>query len=117
MAATSRSHDEDLLPISAAARTLGVSARTLRLWADSGRIRVFRGPGARRYFRRQDLLALRPSPDVPVPPRPRFVCSSCGSPGRADAPSLFTGEDHYCEACLDDGLRVLSKAGRLEVTS
>ncbi len=52
----------ELLSITAAAALLGRTSRTLRWWADTGRLRTFRGPGKRRYFLRTDVEALRPRP-------------------------------------------------------
>jgi excisionase family DNA binding protein len=50
----------ELVSITEAAAIVGRSSRTLRLWADQGRLTVYRGPGNRRYFLREEVEALRP---------------------------------------------------------
>lgn len=47
-----------------AARLLGVDPDTLRRWADSGKVEVFRTPGGHRRFPRAAIEAL-----IPAPPR------------------------------------------------
>ena len=47
------------LSLGPAAQTLGVSEETLRHWADAGRIRAYRTPGAHRRFAIEDLLLLQ----------------------------------------------------------
>ena len=49
----------DLLSIGEAAALLGLQVRTLRLYANQGRLPCERGPGARRAFRRPDVERLR----------------------------------------------------------
>ena len=49
----------DPLRLSDAARLLGVSAVTLRRWADAGRVDYFRTPGGQRRFLRDDLERIR----------------------------------------------------------
>lgn len=46
----------DWLTLGEASRFLGVDESTLRNWADSGRIRMFRTPGGHRRFARQVLV-------------------------------------------------------------
>lgn len=46
------------LSLGAACRLLGVNEATLRQWADSGQLRVFRTPGGHRRFLREDVEAL-----------------------------------------------------------
>jgi excisionase family DNA binding protein len=47
---------------------LGVNQATLRVWADSGRLRTFRTPGGHRRFSREDIAALveRAPPRAPA---------------------------------------------------
>jgi excisionase family DNA binding protein len=46
----------DYVKITKAARLLGVSENTLRLWADAGKVKVYRNPANRnRLFRRYEL--------------------------------------------------------------
>lgn len=45
------------LTTSEASRFLGVSANTLRLWANDGILRTYRTAGNHRRFQRSDLLA------------------------------------------------------------
>ncbi len=47
------------LSLGPAAQLLGVSEETLRNWADAGRIRAYRTPGAHRRFAREELLLLQ----------------------------------------------------------
>lgn len=47
----------DWLTLSEASTLLGVHPITLRSWADSGLVRLFRTPGGHRRFRRTDLVA------------------------------------------------------------
>ncbi|MEI6449750.1 MAG: diguanylate cyclase [Actinomycetes bacterium] len=48
------------LRVRQAAELLGVSASTLRRWADAGKVASRRTPGGQRRFRRDDLVALLP---------------------------------------------------------
>jgi excisionase family DNA binding protein len=50
--------ESDWLTLGAAARLLGVDETTLRGWADTGKVRVFRTPGGHRRFFASDLAAL-----------------------------------------------------------
>jgi molybdopterin-binding protein len=55
-----------------AAELLGVSADTVRRWADAGRIKANVGPGGRRYFEGEELarFAIESAADqTPVQPR------------------------------------------------
>lgn len=52
-----------------AAAYLGVARRTLRLWADDGRVPHYRTPGGHRRFLRSDLAALRAQRQVGRPLR------------------------------------------------
>jgi excisionase family DNA binding protein len=48
----------DYVKIAEAARLLGVSQNTLRLWADAGKVKVHRNPANRyRLFKRSELEA------------------------------------------------------------
>lgn len=48
----------DYVKIAEAARLLGVSQNTLRLWADTGKVRVHRNPANHyRLFKRSELEA------------------------------------------------------------
>jgi len=58
MPRTSSSGERHWLSLRAASRTLEVNRATLRQWADSGRIRVFRTPGGHRRFLKGDIYAL-----------------------------------------------------------
>ncbi len=55
------------LSLGPAARFLGVSEETLRNWADSGRLRSYRTPGAHRRFAREDLENLQVSDLTALP--------------------------------------------------
>src|SRR5665647_1429235 len=48
------------LRVQQAAELLGVSASTMRRWADSGKVASHRSPGGQRVFARADLVALLP---------------------------------------------------------
>lgn len=50
---------EDLIGVSEAARVLGITAETLREWADSRKVTTYRTAGGHRRFRRGDLIAFR----------------------------------------------------------
>ena len=50
--------ESEWLTLGEAARVLGVDETTLRTWADSGKVRVFRTPGGHRRFSAADLRAL-----------------------------------------------------------
>jgi molybdopterin-binding protein len=55
-----------------AAELLGVSADTVRRWADSGRIKASVGPGGRRYFEGEELARFAieiAGEQTPVQPR------------------------------------------------
>jgi excisionase family DNA binding protein len=55
-------HEEDVwLSLREASQRIGVSAATLRSWADRGRVPTFRTPGGHRRFRERDLAALAAS--------------------------------------------------------
>ena len=58
----------DWLSLKDACELLQVSQVTLRQWADSGYVRVYRTPGGHRRFSREDLLALTRQPAPPAPP-------------------------------------------------
>jgi excisionase family DNA binding protein len=64
---TSRASSSDWLTIPQASARLGISAQTLRQWADDGRVPSFRTPGGHRRFRSSDLASIeagkRPHPD------------------------------------------------------
>ncbi|MFO0879950.1 MAG: helix-turn-helix domain-containing protein [Gemmataceae bacterium] len=48
----------DYVKITEAARLLGVSQNTLRMWADAGKVKVHRNPANRyRLFKRNELEA------------------------------------------------------------
>lgn len=49
---------EDLIAIGPAAKLLGVSVKTLRRYADDGRVPVSWTPTGQRRFRRADLVLL-----------------------------------------------------------
>lgn len=49
---------DEWLTVSPAARFLGVSAETVRDWADKGKLPFTRTPGNQRRFRRADLEAI-----------------------------------------------------------
>lgn len=54
-------HSEELIPIGHAARLLGRSVRTLRLWDASGKLVAHRDPVSRqRFYHRDEVLTLRP---------------------------------------------------------
>lgn len=48
----------DYLTIGDAARLTGYSIKTLRRWADEGKVRSERSPGGQRLFLREDVDAL-----------------------------------------------------------
>jgi excisionase family DNA binding protein len=56
---TRRQQPSDLLSIADAAALLGVKVRTLRLWANEGRLPFERGPLGRRLFYHPDIERLR----------------------------------------------------------
>jgi excisionase family DNA binding protein len=57
--------ESEWLTLGEAARLLGVDATTLRGWANSGKIRVFRTPGGHRRFNARDLsTVLEAAPPV-----------------------------------------------------
>jgi excisionase family DNA binding protein len=49
--------ERDFLPVGKAAELLGVSGSSLRAWANTGELPVYRTPGGQRRFRRADLVA------------------------------------------------------------
>ena len=51
------------LSLRAACRLLDVSDTTLRQWADSGYVRVYRTPGGHRRFLRDDIEAFANAPE------------------------------------------------------
>lgn len=55
------------LSLGPAARFLGVNEETLRNWADAGRVRSYRTPGAHRRFAREDLETLQISDLAALP--------------------------------------------------
>lgn len=61
-------HSPSLLNVGQAAEFLGVSAASLRVWSDQGRLTVYRTPGGQRRYRVADLEAfidsLRERPSV-----------------------------------------------------
>ena len=57
----------EIISITAAAAIVGRTSRTLRLWADQGRLTTFRGPGQRRYFLRSEVESLRPQREAVHP--------------------------------------------------
>jgi excisionase family DNA binding protein len=59
--------DVHWLALGQAAKYLGVSERTLRKWADEGRIGAFSTPGGHRRFRLSDLDQFLHGARVPVP--------------------------------------------------
>ncbi len=70
------------LTLGEAARILGVDATTLRGWADSGKVRIFRTPGGHRRFDPADLDAfLRASATPPAP-----IPSIYGTPSSRSGP-------------------------------
>ena len=72
---TAARRDEDVivggdvhwLPLGQAAKYLGVSERTLRKWADEGRLAAFSTPGGHRRFRLADLDEFLHDARVPSP--------------------------------------------------
>lgn len=48
--------ENELLRLSQAAQLLCVNPKTLRRWADNGKVRFVRTPGGERRFYRDDLL-------------------------------------------------------------
>ncbi len=61
------------LPLKQAAAFLGVDQSTLRHWADSGRVPVYRTPGGHRRFRERDLRGLlRVAPSAKPDPGSAF---------------------------------------------
>ena len=52
--------NQDVVSITQAAAIVGRTSRTLRQWADMGRLTVLRGAGGRRYFLRHEVERLRP---------------------------------------------------------
>lgn len=58
---------ENLLSLQEASEMLGVTASTLRRWADAGRVPMKRTLGGHRRFAREDIrkLAASPAPQVP----------------------------------------------------
>ena len=76
---TTAASNGDALSLGSAARLLGVSAVTLRRWADAGRIECFRTPGGQRRFLRRDLERIRDRRDggrVVRPPDPATAAQS-----------------------------------------
>ncbi|MSQ12337.1 MAG: helix-turn-helix domain-containing protein [Dehalococcoidia bacterium] len=53
------------LPLGQACELLAVNQSTLRQWANSGRVRIFRTAGGHRRFLRDDLTALMQQHDAP----------------------------------------------------
>ncbi len=60
--------DGDWLPLRDACRLLDVSDTTLRQWANSGYLRVYRTPGGHRRFLRRDLESLTGAAPAPAEP-------------------------------------------------
>lgn len=94
------------LTLGAAARLLGVDATTLRGWADTGKVRVFRTPGGHRRFFAADLegllgRALRPSG------RLRAV------EGRLSPRAWIASRPWYARVGEDERSRVRSQCARL----
>jgi excisionase family DNA binding protein len=58
------SASEATVPLSEAAEALGVSASTLRRWANTGRIRAIRTPGGHRRFSVSEIRRLSARPDM-----------------------------------------------------
>lgn len=54
----SSSSSEEIVPISEAARRLGVSVDTLRRWDTSGKLSAIRLPSGQRRFRASDIKQL-----------------------------------------------------------
>ncbi len=54
------------LSLGDACRLLDVSQATLRLWADGGRLRVYRTPGGHRRFLREDVVAITNGNSTPA---------------------------------------------------
>ena len=53
----------ELIPPRQAAQLLGRTARTLRLWAQTGRVRAWRDPTTgRTFYSLEEILELRPRP-------------------------------------------------------
>ena len=90
----------DALSLGSAARVLGVSAVTLRRWADAGRIACFRTPGGQRRFRRADLE--------------RILCGSDGNGGRParppDAATAAESEQERMFAALRKASRAITSS-------
>lgn len=53
-------HAEYTLGVPEVAGILGVDPKTIRVWADTGRLHCWRTPGGHRRFRRADVDALLP---------------------------------------------------------
>lgn len=53
---------EYTLGVPEVAGLLGVDEKTIRNWADTGRLQCWRTPGGHRRFRRADIDALLPEP-------------------------------------------------------
>ena len=56
--------NEYRLGVPEVAAILGVDEKSVRLWADTGRLPCWRTPGGHRRFRRADVVALA-EPEVP----------------------------------------------------
>lgn len=72
-------HDRAWLPISAAARALGVSTSTLRAWAAEGQVPHVRTAGGHRRFDPDELadwLTARPAPGTPREERSTHIAPS-----------------------------------------
>jgi excisionase family DNA binding protein len=64
--------EKRFLNVSQAAAYLGVSAASLRLWSDQGKVPVYRTPGGQRRYRVSDLDGFMESmlePGAPSPDR------------------------------------------------
>jgi len=89
------------LTLGEAAQLLGVDATTLRGWADTGKIRVFRTPGGHRRFDPSDLESL-----IQPPPPPRGRLGAV--PGSPAAREWLTSRTWY--ARIDEASRVRVRA-------
>lgn len=74
--ATARRRDAAWLSLGEASRLLGITASTLRRWADRGQVAAFTTPGGHRRFSRAAIEAIVPTARTRRPPLERLGASA-----------------------------------------